>query len=128
MSITGNGLHKRSRKRLKLDVKEKGKVDIKKALQSFEIGDKIIVDPDSRVQRNLPQRSFFGSVVGYLIAGLMIGPFIFNFIQNNSELQALSSLSLFSIFLDFVSRILSFLLPLLSILSTFKNTIRKIMK
>ena len=62
MSITGNGLHKRSRKRLKLDIKERGKVDIKKALQSFEIGDKIIVDPDSRVQRNLPQRSFFGSV------------------------------------------------------------------
>ena len=62
MSITGNGLHKRSRKRLKLDIKERGKVDIKKALQSFEVGDKVIVDPDSRVQRNLPQRSFFGSV------------------------------------------------------------------
>lgn len=62
MSITGNGLHKRSRKRLKLDVKERGKVNIKKALQSFEVGEKVVVDPDSRVQKNLPQRSFFGSV------------------------------------------------------------------
>lgn len=39
----------------------------------------------------------FPSVVGYLVAGLVIGPFVFNFIQNNSELQALSSLSLFFI-------------------------------
>jgi Kef-type K+ transport system membrane component KefB len=39
----------------------------------------------------------FPSVIGYLIAGLIIGPFVFNFIQNNSELQALSSLSLFFI-------------------------------
>ncbi|EEZ92788.1 MAG: Ribosomal protein L21e [Candidatus Parvarchaeum acidiphilum ARMAN-4] len=62
MSITGNGLHRRSRKRLKLDIKERGKVNIKKALQSFEVGDKVIIDPDSRIQRNLPQRSFFGSV------------------------------------------------------------------
>ncbi len=62
MSITGNGLHKRSRKRLKLDIKDRGKVDIKKALQVFEVGDKVIVDPDSRIQKNLPQRSFFGSV------------------------------------------------------------------
>jgi large subunit ribosomal protein L21e len=62
MSITGNGLHKRSRKRLKLDIKERGKVNIKKALQSFELGDKVIIDPDSRIQRNLPQRSFFGAV------------------------------------------------------------------
>ena len=62
MSITGNGLHKRSRKRLRLDVSERGKIDIKKALQLFEVGDKVVVDPDSRVQKNLPQRSFFGSV------------------------------------------------------------------
>ncbi|MGC8533518.1 MAG: cation:proton antiporter [Candidatus Parvarchaeum sp.] len=39
----------------------------------------------------------FPAVVGYLIAGLLVGPFVFNFIQNNTELQALSSLSLFFI-------------------------------
>jgi Kef-type K+ transport system membrane component KefB len=39
----------------------------------------------------------FPSVVGYLIAGLIVGPFVFNLIQNNLELQALSSLSLFFI-------------------------------
>lgn len=39
----------------------------------------------------------FPSVVGYLLAGLIIGPFVFNLIQNNLELQALSSLSLFFI-------------------------------
>jgi len=39
----------------------------------------------------------FPSIVGYLMAGLIIGPFVFNLIQNNLELQALSSLSLFFI-------------------------------
>jgi large subunit ribosomal protein L21e len=45
-----------------LDINERGKIDIKKALQSFDVGDKVVIDPDSRIQRNLPQRSFFGAV------------------------------------------------------------------
>ena len=39
----------------------------------------------------------FPSVIGYLIAGLLIGPFILNIMQNSVGLQTLSSLSLFFI-------------------------------
>lgn len=39
----------------------------------------------------------FPAVVGYLLSGLLIGPFTFNFIQSSVELQSLSSLSLFFI-------------------------------
>ncbi len=57
----------------------------------------LVVLSVSIIMGELFEQLKFPSVVGYLIAGLMIGPFIFNFIQNNSELQALSSLSLFFI-------------------------------
>ncbi len=61
MSITGNGLHKRSRNKLRLSAKERGTIDMKKALQSFSEGDKVMIQPDPRTQRNIPHRSFFGS-------------------------------------------------------------------
>lgn len=57
----------------------------------------LVVLSVSIIMGELFEQLKFPSVVGYLIAGLVIGPFIFNFIQNNSELQALSSLSLFFI-------------------------------
>lgn len=57
----------------------------------------LIVLSVSIIMGELFEQLRFPSVVGYLIAGLIIGPFIFNFIQNNAELQALSSLSLFFI-------------------------------
>ncbi len=39
----------------------------------------------------------FPSIVGYLVAGLLIGPFSVNLIQNSSEMQTISALSLFFI-------------------------------
>jgi Kef-type K+ transport system membrane component KefB len=57
----------------------------------------LIVLASSIIIGELFEQLKFPSVVGYLIAGLIIGPFVFNFIQNNLELQALSSISLFFI-------------------------------
>ena len=57
----------------------------------------LIVLSASIILGELFEQLKFPSVVGYLIAGLIIGPFVFNLIQNNLELQALSSLSLFFI-------------------------------
>ncbi|MCL4400754.1 MAG: 50S ribosomal protein L21e [Candidatus Parvarchaeota archaeon] len=60
MSITGRGAHKRSRRRLALRVKDKGQIDLKKALQTFNLGDKVIIDPSPYFQKNIPHRRFFG--------------------------------------------------------------------
>ena len=57
----------------------------------------LIVLSASIVIGELFEQLKFPSIVGYLMAGLIIGPFVFNLIQNNLELQALSSLSLFFI-------------------------------
>ncbi|EEZ92787.1 MAG: Kef-type K+ transport system, membrane component [Candidatus Parvarchaeum acidiphilum ARMAN-4] len=57
----------------------------------------LIVLASSIIIGELFEQLKFPSVVGYLIAGLIVGPFVFNLIQNNLELQALSSLSLFFI-------------------------------
>ncbi len=60
MSITGKGAHHRSRRRLALRKRDKGKIDLKKALQSFNDGERVLIDPSSSVQRNIPHRRFFG--------------------------------------------------------------------
>ncbi|MCL5016599.1 MAG: 50S ribosomal protein L21e [Candidatus Parvarchaeota archaeon] len=60
MVIKGKGSHRRSRKRLSRDEGKKGYIDIKKALQVFQPGDKVVIDPDSSIQRNIPHRKFFG--------------------------------------------------------------------
>jgi large subunit ribosomal protein L21e len=60
MSITGRGAHKRSRRRLALRAGERGKIDLKKHLQSFEVGEKVLIDPSPYNPRNIPHRRFFG--------------------------------------------------------------------
>ncbi|MCL4399412.1 hypothetical protein M1293_02820 [Candidatus Parvarchaeota archaeon] len=60
MSITGNGLHHRSRRRLKRRKQEKGSIDIRKEMQTFSPGDTVVVSPSPYRQRNIPHRSFFG--------------------------------------------------------------------
>jgi Ribosomal protein L21E len=54
-------MHKRSRNKLRLSVNERGKTDMKRVLQSFSAGDRVMIKPDPRIQRNIPHRSFFGS-------------------------------------------------------------------
>lgn len=60
MSITGRGAHKRSRRRLSLRRKDRGKINLKKALQSFNTGERVLIDPSPYVQKNIPHRRFFG--------------------------------------------------------------------
>ena len=60
MSITGNGAHKRSRRRLALRAEEHGQIKLKKTLQEFKGGDRVLIDPTASVQRNIPHRRFFG--------------------------------------------------------------------
>ncbi len=60
MVIKGKGSHRRSRRRLKRDQDKKGTIDIKRSLQGFQPGDKVIIAPDSSIQRNIPNRRFFG--------------------------------------------------------------------
>lgn len=67
MSITGKGAHKRSRRRLTLRAGERGKIDLRKALQSFVLGDRVLISPSAQNQKNIPHRRFFG------ISGVVIG-------------------------------------------------------
>ncbi len=60
MSITGSGRHRRSRKRLSVRVSDKGKTDIGRVLQVFAPGDRVQIDPNPAVQKNIPDRRFFG--------------------------------------------------------------------
>ena len=60
MSITGRGKHSRSRRRLRLREDQHGRIDIKRALQTFKSGDRVLIDPDPAVQKNIPHRRFFG--------------------------------------------------------------------
>jgi large subunit ribosomal protein L21e len=66
MSITGRGAHSRSRRRLTLRVGEHGQIKLKKMLQEFKEGDRVLIDPTASVQRNIPHRRFFG------ISGIVI--------------------------------------------------------
>ncbi len=58
--IRSKGYHNNSRKWLRKNPKERGKIKIKAYLQEFNPGDKVIVYPDSWYQRNIPNRRFFG--------------------------------------------------------------------
>ena len=60
MSITGRGKHSRSRRRLRLREDQHGKIDIKRALQTFKSGDRVLIDPNPAIQKNIPHRRFFG--------------------------------------------------------------------
>lgn len=60
MSTTGNGMHKRSRNRLTRKNNERGKINLKAALQVFKPDEKVVVVPDPSVQQNIPHRRFFG--------------------------------------------------------------------
>ncbi len=66
MATTGKGMHRRSRNRLTRAVDEHGKINIKAALQSFNVNDRVVVIPDPSVQKNIPHRRFFG-VAGKVI-------------------------------------------------------------
>lgn len=57
---TGKGAHRRSRSRLSIPKDKKGRIDLKKALQSFDEGERVLISPAAYNQRNIPHRRFFG--------------------------------------------------------------------
>ncbi|MCL5009582.1 MAG: 50S ribosomal protein L21e [Candidatus Parvarchaeota archaeon] len=60
MPIKGKGAHRRSRKRLTIQKDKKGKIELRKALQSFNEGERVLIAPSAYFQRNIPHRRFFG--------------------------------------------------------------------
>jgi large subunit ribosomal protein L21e len=65
--IRSKGYHNNSRKWLRRNPEEKGKIDIKLFLQKFKQGEKVIIYPYSWHQRNIPSRRFFGRM------GIIVG-------------------------------------------------------
>ncbi len=60
MSVTGKGAHRRSRKRLAIPKGKKGRIELRKALQSFKNGERVLIAPAAYFQKNIPHRRFFG--------------------------------------------------------------------
>ncbi len=62
MARTGSGMHNRTRRKLARKPGEKGKINIRAALQTFNSGDKVVIRPDPSVQKNIPHRRFIGQI------------------------------------------------------------------
>ena len=60
MGIRSSGMHIRSRDKLSRPSGSRGTVDIRRSLQTFSVNDKVLIDPDPFIQRNIPHRRFFG--------------------------------------------------------------------
>ncbi len=61
------GPQRRTRSKLRKNIREKGKIRITRYLQEFKIGEKVLIDVDPSVQKGRPYRRFFnkiGKVVG----------------------------------------------------------------
>lgn len=54
------GIRSGTRKKLKKKLKDRGKIKIKAHLQSFKIGDHVLVKVDSSYQKGMPFKRFFG--------------------------------------------------------------------
>jgi len=51
---------RKTRKSLRKSVRERGKISISRFFQTFEIGDKVMIDPEPAVHTGLPFRRFVG--------------------------------------------------------------------
>lgn len=56
--VRSSGMHRSSRDRLTKKISN-GEA-IRRALQSFEINDKVVIVPNPTIQRNIPHHRFFG--------------------------------------------------------------------
>jgi large subunit ribosomal protein L21e len=54
------GLHSRSRKLLKLNPRERGKITLSKILYNYKDGEKVVVKINPSVQKGMPHRRFQG--------------------------------------------------------------------
>jgi len=55
----GTGRRK-TRNLLKKSVRERGKISISRYFQTFEVGDKVIIDPEPAIHSSMPFRRFVG--------------------------------------------------------------------
>ncbi len=49
-----------TRKKLRKKVRDRGRIKIRKTLQEFEEGDKVIIEVDSSYHKGMPHKRFFG--------------------------------------------------------------------
>ncbi|MDD5417411.1 MAG: 50S ribosomal protein L21e [Candidatus Nanoarchaeia archaeon] len=56
------GGRQNTRHKLSKNYREKGKVSITKHVQTFNVGDKVLIKPEPSVQTGMPFRRFFGKV------------------------------------------------------------------
>ena len=54
------GFRMGTRKKLRKKTRDKGRVKIRKTLQKFESGDKVIINVDSSYHKGMPHRRYFG--------------------------------------------------------------------
>ena len=67
MVTRSKGGRQKTRKKLRRKASEKGKIFIKRHLQEFEIGDRVVIKPDPSYQSGMPFRRFIGK------AGTVVG-------------------------------------------------------
>ncbi|MCD6547097.1 MAG: 50S ribosomal protein L21e [Nanoarchaeota archaeon] len=60
MVVRSHGFRIGTRRKLRKKIREKGKISIRKALQKFEIGDKVVIDVEPAYHKAMPYKRFFG--------------------------------------------------------------------
>lgn len=60
--IRSKGYHSSSRDWLTVPRDQKGRINTYRILQTFKEGDKVMIYPEPRFQRNIPHTRFFGKV------------------------------------------------------------------
>ncbi len=67
MVTRSKGGRQKTRKKLRRKASERGKIFIKRFLQKFEVGDRVVIKPDPSYQKGMPFRRFIGK------AGVIVG-------------------------------------------------------
>jgi large subunit ribosomal protein L21e len=62
MTTRMDGFRKRTRRKFKKNISDKGKLSIKKFLQHFEIGDKVYLNVEPAYQKGMYRPKFIGNV------------------------------------------------------------------
>ncbi len=57
-----HGLRQRTRRKLRKRMREKGKISIRRFLQSFNVGDKVAIDVEPAYHKGMPFKRFFGRI------------------------------------------------------------------
>jgi len=55
-----HGPRRGTRKFMKKDINKRGKISITAHLQSFEVGERVVIRPEPGYQKGIPSRRFFG--------------------------------------------------------------------